>query len=668
MGIETLGTSLFLIDYSDKNKLFAYRKADLNEASGRLEPTDNTDPAAVDLNINPRIAAIFKKYSKTYILCELDLYNSNYELHKGTEKLPVAIQKSRFSIPEEVIDKLRSTGLYIVQPKYNVLILTNPSKNGSVQGLYVDIKNDTYLINSHQNYRLRSSNYTLKKYSFDSIDQLYKYSYKVAEPENDQNSFYLTSQESLEKYSTDESSIMSTDLNNAVRTEILKRLKNHTSKIGFYSQNLKLLRSYLDDLDENVWTDDLAKKFHCDVDKINEAYEGIFQNAEYLAAGDDEDMANLKYAIKNNETIRQIATDTVKNDWEKENNSKIQQTQQLTEKINLLSTKQATLTKQVDQLTIKKDELEKKQQLATDVETKVQQRIDEARKNAADFIAEMAFNQAATPKIYSVSHPQHLAISPFNPIKFKVDQQAAPIESASAKLAYNALKGPLLSMIDNQALLNELTAYLYVLHNQNRPLLLIGDDALDIAQLAALLLTGQPATQIECTGNFSAAVCQELQNIESPVIVLNNLIGSAWLSHINSLVHLSNKWLILTESFTDDLNLAPLGLYNFAAPIFTDVFELQSSKLSVTPAIDQSAHFYQFNYPPLADLKGINKSMRNHIEEETAWITKVLNGRDAYLPLFGYIYASGKKHLLSKLLNKIDTPTAHHLIKFQELD
>ena len=33
MGIETLGTSLFLIDYSDKNKLFAYRKADLNEDS-----------------------------------------------------------------------------------------------------------------------------------------------------------------------------------------------------------------------------------------------------------------------------------------------------------------------------------------------------------------------------------------------------------------------------------------------------------------------------------------------------------------------------------------------------------------------------------------------------------------------------------------------------------
>lgn len=668
MGIETLGTSLFLIDYSDKNKLFAYRKADLNEASGRLEPTDNTDPAAVDLNINPRIAAIFKKYSKTYILCELDLYNSNYELHKGTEKLPVAIQKSRFSTPEEVIDKLRSTGLYIVQPKYNVLILTNPSKNGSVQGLYVDIKNDTYLINSHQNYRLRSSNYTLKKYSFDSIDQLYKYSYKVAEPENDQNPFYLTSQESLEKYSTDESSIMSTDLNNAVRTEILKRLKNHTSKIGFYSQNLKLLRSYLDDLDENVWTDDLAKKFHCDVDKINEAYEGIFQNAEYLAAGDDEDMANLKYAIKNNETIRQIATDTVKNDWEKENNSKIQQTQQLTEKINLLSTKQATLTKQVDQLTIKKDELEKKQQLATDVETKVQQRIDEARKNAADFIAEMAFNQAAIPKIYSVSHPQHLAISPFNPIKFKVDQQAAPIESASAKLAYNALKGPLLSMIDNQALLNELTAYLYVLHSQNRPPLLIGEDAFDIAQLAALCLTGQPAVQIECTGSFSAAVCQELQTIESPVIVLNNLVGSAWLSHINSLVHLPNKWLILTESFNDDLNLAPLGLYNFAAPIFTDIFELQSSKLSVTPAIDQSAYFYRFNYPPLSDLEGINKSIRNHIEEETAWITKVLNGRDAYLPLFGYIYAGGKKHLLSRLLNKIDTPTAHHLINFQELD
>lgn len=668
MGIETLGTSLFLIDYSDKNKLFAYRKADLNEASGRLEPTDNTDPAAVDLNINPRIAAIFKKYSKTYILCELDLYNSNYELHKGTEKLPVAIQKSRFSTPEEVIDKLRSTGLYIVQPKYNVLILTNPSKNGSVQGLYVDIKNDTYLINSHQNYRLRSSNYTLKKYSFGSIDQLYKYSYKVAEPENDQNPFYLTSQESLEKYSTDESSIMSTDLNNAVRTEILKRLKNHTSKIGFYSQNLKLLRSYLDDLDENVWTDDLAKKFHCDVDKINEAYEGIFQNAEYLAAGDDEDMASLKYTIKNNESIRQVAINEIEDDWKKQNDSKAKQLEKLTKDISSLSTKKTELTKQIEELTAKKEKLESQQQLATDVEAKVQQRIEDARKNAADFIAEMAFNQAIMPNTNPVSHPHHLAISPFSPIKFNVDPQTAPVETTNAKDVYNALKNTLEPMINNHSLLGELTAYLYVLHNQNRPLLLIGDDALDIAQLAALLLTGQPATQIECTGNFSATVCQELQNIESPVIVLNNLIGSAWLSHINSLVHLPNKWLILTESFTDDLNLAPLGLYNFAAPIFTDVFELQSSKLSVTPAIDQSARFYPFSYPHIADLKDISQSMRNHIEEESAWINKALSRHDAYLPLFGYIYASGQKNLLSKLLAKNDTKTVRQLIKFQELD
>lgn len=668
MGIETLGTSLFLIDYSDKNKLFAYRKADLNEDSGRFEVADNTDPTAIDLNINPKIAANFKKYSKTYILCELDLYNSNYELHKGTEKLPVAIQKSRFSTPQEIIYKLRSSGLYIVQPNYNVLILTNPAKNGSVQGLYVDIKNDTYLIDSQHNYRLRSYNYTLKKYSFDSMDSLYKYSYKVAEPENGQNPFYLTSQESLAKYSTDESSIISADLNNVVRAEILKRLKNHTSKADLYSQNLKLLRSYLNDLDENEWTDDLAKKFHCDVDKINEVYEEIFQNAEYLAAGNDEDMANLKYTIKNNESIRQVAINEIEDEWKKQNDSKAKQLEELTKDISSLSTNKTELTKQIEELTAKKEKLESQQQLADDVEAKVKERIEKARKNAADFIAEMAFNQATTPKTNSVSHPHHLAISPFSPIKFNVDPQTAPVETTNAKDVYNALKNTLEPMINNHSLLGELTAYLYVLHNQNRPLLLIGDDALDIAQLAALLLTGQPATQIECTGNFSAAVCQELQNIESPVIVLNNLIGSAWLSHINSLVHLPNKWLILTESFTDDLNLAPLGLYNFAAPIFTDVFELQSSKLSVTPAIDQSAHFYQFNYPPLADLKGINKSMRNHIEEETAWITKVLNGRDAYLPLFGYIYASGKKHLLSKLLNKIDTPTAHHLIKFQELD
>lgn len=665
---ELISTSLFLIDYSDKNKLTAYCKAILNKASGILRPVGNYDYPEIDLSINLNIQNNFKNYSKSYIFCDLIQYNQHLELDKGTEKLPVVVQQSSFSKPEEIIKALRTSGINIDHPNYNTLVLTTPPANGQIQGLYLDIKNNLYLKDSGHKYSLKSSNTFLRKYNFDTRKQLHKYCYEVAAPKNANDRFFLTSEENLEIYSPNISNVPTKDVYGIVRSEILERLKDHTAKHSKYSQNLKLLKSFLNDLNEDNWTTQLAEQYHYDVQKVNDAYEDIFENAQNLVAGNDEDMANLKYTIKNNESIRQVAINEIEDDWKKQNDSKAKQLEKLTKGISSLSTKKTELTKQIEELTAKKEKLESQQQLAEAVETKVKERIEKARKNAADFIAEMAFNQAATPKIYSVSHPQHLAISPFNPIKFKVDQQAAPIESASAKLAYNALKGPLLSMIDNQALLNELTAYLYVLHNQNRPLLLIGDDALDIAQLAALLLTGQPATQIECTGNFSAAVCQELQNIESPVIVLNNLIGSAWLSHINSLVHLSNKWLILTESFTDDLNLAPLGLYNFAAPIFTDVFELQSSKLSVTPAIDQSAHFYQFNYPPLADLKGINKSMRNHIEEETAWITKVLNGRDAYLPLFGYIYASGKKHLLSKLLNKIDTPTAHHLIKFQELD
>lgn len=547
-------------------------------------------------------------------------------------------------------------------------MLTAPSANGQIQGLYLDIKNNLYLKDSGHKYGLKSSNTFLRKYNFDTRKQLHKYCYEVAAPKNANDRFFLTSEENLEVYSPNISNVPTKDVYGIVRSEILERLKDHTAKDSKYSQNLKLLKSFLNDLNEDDWTTQLAEQYHYDVQKVNDAYKDIFENAQDLVAGNDEDMANLKYTIKNNESIRQVAINEIEDEWKKQNDSKAKQLEKLTKDISSLSTNKTELTKQIEELTAKKEKLESQQQLATDVETKIQQRIEDARKNAADFIAEMAFNQAATPKINSVSHPQHLAISPFNPIKFKVDQQAAPIESASAKLAYDALKSTLSTMIDNQNLLSQLTAYLYVLHNQNRPLLLIGEDALDIAQLAALHLTGQPAVQIECTGSFSATVCQELQAIESSVIVLNNLVGSAWLSHINSLVHIPNKWLILTESFNDDLNLAPLGLYNFATPIFTDIFELHSAKLAVTPIIDKSARFYPFSYPHIADLKDISQSIRNHIEEETAWINKALSRHDAYLPLFGYIYASDQKNLLSKLLAKNDTKTVRQLIKFQELD
>lgn len=665
---ELISTSLFLIDYSDKNKLTAYCKAILNKASGILRSVGNYDYPEIDLSINLNIQNNFKNYSKSYIFCDLIQYNEHLELDKGTEKLPVVVQQSSFSKPEEIIKALRTSGFNIDHPNYNTLVLTTPSANGQIQGLYLDIKNNLYLKDSGHKYGLKSSNTFLRKYNFDTRKQLHKYCYEVAAPKNANDRLFLTSEENLEIYSPNISNVPTKDVYGIVRTEILERLKDHTAKDSKYSQNLKLLKSFLNDLNEDDWTTQLAEQYHYDVQKVNDAYKDIFENAQDLVAGNDEDMANLKYTIKNNESIRQVAINEIEDEWKKQNDSKAKQLEKLTKDISSLSTNKTELTKQIEELTAKKEKLESQQQLATDVEAKVHQRIEDARKNAADFIAEMAFNQAATPKINPVSHPQHLAISPFNPIKFKVDQQAAPIESASAKLAYDALKSTLSTMINNQNLLSQLTAYLYVLHNQNRPLLLIGEDALDIAQLAALCLTGQPAVQIECTGSFSATVCQELQNIESPVIVLNNLVGSAWLSHINSLVHLPNKWLILTESFNDDLNLAPLGLYNFATPIFTDIFELHSAKLAVTPIIDKSARFYPFSYPHIADLKDISQSIRNHIEEETAWINKALSRHDAYLPLFGYIYASGQKNLLSKLLAKNDTKTVRQLIKFQELD
>lgn len=665
---ELIGTSLFLIDYSDKNKLTAYCKAKFDKASGILRSVGNYDYPEIDLSTNPYIQNHFKNYSKSYIFCDLRLYEQHLELSKGTEKLPVVVQKSSFSRPEEIIKALRTSGFNIDHPNYNTLVLTAPSANGQVQGLYLDIKNDLYLKDSGHKYGLKSSNTFLRKYNFDTRKQLRKYCYEVAAPKNANDRFFLTSEENLEIYSPNISNVPTKDVYGIVRSEILERLKDHTAKAGKYSQNLKLFKSFLNDLNEDDWTAQLAEQYHYDIQKVNDAYEDIFENAQNLATGNDEDMANLKYTIKNNESIRQVAINEIEDDWKKQNDSKTKQLEKLTKDISSLSTKKTELTKQIEELTAEKEKLESQQQLAEAVETKVKERIEKARKNAADFIAEMAFNQAMMPKTNPVSHPHHLAISPFNPIKFNVDPQTAPIETTNAKDVYNALKNTLEPMINNHSLLGELTAYLYILHNQNRPLLLISDDALDIAQLAALLLTGQPATQIECTGRFSAAILQELKNIKSPAIILNNLAGSSWLSHINSLVHLPNKWVILTESFMDDLNLAPRGLYNFATPIFTDIFGLQSSRVAITPAIDKSTRFDIFDYPHLDNLKGINQPMRKHIEEETAWITKALDKRDAYLPLFGYVYASGKKHLLNELLTKDDTPTAHYLMKFQELD
>lgn len=190
-------------------------------------------------------------------------------------------------------------------------------------------------------------------------------------------------------------------------------------------------------------------------------------------------------------------------------------------------------------------EIAQKEKLAADVEAKVAQRISAARKDAAEFISEMAFAQsAATGQIMQTASTGRMLF-----------QSGSTLDT---------------ELVEQYSL--EFAAYLHAAYTAHIPLLLAGPNGRDIADALSAALCGRTASILCCEGEYNSQAVEEWLNSSDEVVAIQNLLNTSWIDHIPELLRTQEKFVIVLHPFAEDLVIEPKGLYNYLLPVLTELF------------------------------------------------------------------------------------------------
>ena len=288
-------------------------------------------------------------------------------------------------------------------------------------------------------------------------------------------------------------------------------------------------------------------------------------------------------AISASAELQEKAKALTRKDWETENESLLAETRKKLDSIRAelksatknLSEAQAALNK-----TKAEDEqlsgiIAAKEKLAEDVEKAVSERIQKARKNAADFIASMAFVSGQQVQSVRAEPPITVDVPP----KFDVDTYHLYLEYESltdlevhhswADVVNTAVFELAEAGVAEQYR-NGLAAFLCAAYIEKQPLLLVGPNAIDIAQAFSAAVTAHKHGTLCCEGDYSNQVIEKIGADGEDIVIINNLLTSGWMNRIPEILSKKDIFYIATHPYAEDIQVEPKSLYGFMLPLFTE--------------------------------------------------------------------------------------------------
>lgn len=113
--------------------------------------------------------------------------------------------------------------------------------------------------------------------------------------------------------------------------------------------------------------------------------------------------------------------------------------------------------------------------------------------------------------------------------------------------------------------------YLYSAYITHNNVLLVGPYGYEIASALSAAIDSQYASRIVCNSRTVDHIDELINECESEVVVIDGMIANNFEGNIASMLQ-TDKFLIFTHPYKDDLMLEPFGLFNYLTPIFSDYF------------------------------------------------------------------------------------------------
>lgn len=141
-----------------------------------------------------------------------------------------------------------------------------------------------------------------------------------------------------------------------------------------------------------------------------------------------------------------------------------------------------------------------------------------------------------------------------------------------------------------------LAKYLIAAYMHKQPLILVGPNSLDIIEAFAAAVCHQTYACLTCDDNYSAQIHNLLGAHQERLVVLNNLISSAYIGHLEEILSHKGLFFIATHPYKEDLQVEPKSLYGFMLPIFTEFLVSESASGMYTGiSMTNEASLFKFN-------------------------------------------------------------------------
>ncbi|MBM6916762.1 hypothetical protein H6B33_15325 [Gemmiger formicilis] len=299
--------------------------------------------------------------------------------------------------------------------------------------------------------------------------------------------------------------------------------------------------------------------------------------------GDSLEDEIIRSALSANTELQEKAKELIRQDWEKENERLLTEAQQ---KLDLLRAELKSAAEDLGKAqeafnkTKAEDErlsdiIAEKEKLADGVEKAIAERIQKARENAADFIASMAFVGGqpvqivgtATPTSVDATSELDMAVYRTFPEFEHLDELEAHhswadvINTAIFELAEAGVAEPYRS---------GLSAFLCAAYIEKQPLLLVGPNAIDIAQAFCAAVTAHKHGELYCEGGCVRHAIEKIGADGEDIVIINNLLAGGWMNRLPEILFQKDIFYIATHPYAEDVQVEPKSLYSFTLPLFTE--------------------------------------------------------------------------------------------------
>ena len=354
---------------------------------------------------------------------------------------------------------------------------------------------------------------------------------------------------------------------------VLKRITWANAKqSGFVKAQYQQIKAFLSEIPTTDICADIASRAECGEERSKELFEEFRKRAsEYITSENVEDNI-LRSVLRDSPELVTRCKQMLAEEWSEECKARIEaanaagekKSAEIRDKDRQLSVLNADYLDKQSQYEKIKAFLDEREQLAADVERKVEEKIASAKRSAADFIAEQAFIQKDLAPISIQKESQFLTgrILPQDGLSVNADWKEE-LETTCAEMPEAGVAAKFIPA---------LSAFLYSAYLNRVPLMLLGPNGKAIADALSSALFGETCAQLICEGNYNDSVLQCAEESNAKIIVIDNIFDVKWNYHINNYSQRSKKFLIAVNPFAEDLQIEPRGIMNYWIPVMTELF------------------------------------------------------------------------------------------------